>query len=178
MQQAHLNDEELQTFLDKKETHSSEAALHLARCEECRSRLEQYKMLYTHLHTYEEDFSLSPAFSSKVMRKIMRKSLFAILGNSWEAILISMGCIGAALGVYFNIDMNSIFTTIGSTLSPNFEIHDSIITPISSILANFNIDSHLLFFAAVALIFIFTFNHILFRSKSNHRSLLNGMKLL
>lgn len=178
MQQAHLTDGELQTLLDKKETHSSEAALHLAHCEECRSRLEQYKILYTHLHTYADEFSLSPTFSSKVMRKITRKSLITVLKNSWEVILISIGCIGAALGVYFYIDTNSIFTTIGSTLSPDFEIQDSIIAPISSILANFNIDSHLLFFAAVALIFIFTFNHILFRSKSNHHSLLNGMKLL
>ena len=73
----HLNDNQLQDYLDRNLPDSNPAVRHLLDCPHCQKSLAAYQALYLALET-EPEMSLSPDFSQKVLDRIAVESKPAI----------------------------------------------------------------------------------------------------
>ena len=108
----HLSDEQIQQYLDDKNTNNG-IEKHLQNCPDCQHNFSLYKDLYTSLH---KDFipELSPAFSKNVI-----SSLGTTGESRWEKLesgfIVSIILIGLAISFYF-INPLPLLTETGNSL--------------------------------------------------------------
>ncbi|MBD3169907.1 MAG: hypothetical protein GF307_10525 [candidate division Zixibacteria bacterium] len=105
MNNEHLNDEQLQAYLDdSSDVNHSVIEKHLSVCEKCRNALESYKELYTAL-AEDSGFDLPESFPEKVMTRFEnvpvnpRRELLL----DWLIAAVSILAGGAAIFLIFDI---------------------------------------------------------------------------
>jgi predicted anti-sigma-YlaC factor YlaD len=154
----HLNDEDIQIFLDGKspEKHK-EIEGHLRNCQICRTAVQKYRLIYTVL---EDDFEveLSPDFSRAVMSRLQSEERNRLFMHISFNIALSLGAfIIFMLTVYI-----TNFTTVMGEIARSiiFYFSDSTITvSVKQAISNLNGDLILLFNAGIALLVIALLDH-------------------
>jgi hypothetical protein len=151
MQLEHLNDEEIQDYLDG--NLSGETTLqvreHLQVCRRCREALKQYRSLYVGLED-GAGFELSKGFAKTVIRKLPAEAEAKSHASVWNVLLVALG-VAVSLGVtlYF-IDLRPLGQAL-SDLLPGPELGTGLLDTVEGLLLGLN--GNVEFLATALLIF-------------------------
>ena len=145
----HLNDEQIQNYLDRNFTDKTQAILeHLKICEYCRTKLEQYREIYGGLKQ-EIKFQLSKDFSESVLAKLPFESE-SKTSFYWMMVLVFVGMLLGIGSMFFFIDLKPVVDQLLSLKL--FESLAPVVTWLQPILSGININ--LIFFAGFLLILL------------------------
>ena len=95
----HLSDQEIQTYLDSKHHLDSATTGHLEECHACRTRLQQYEVLYRELSRPLE-MRLSKQFDELILQKVGLSPLSHFGFKLWQILLLAAACLS---GLGFSI---------------------------------------------------------------------------
>ncbi|MCH8127749.1 hypothetical protein IIC38_17615 [candidate division KSB1 bacterium] len=162
----HLNDEQIQNYLDRNFTDKTQAILeHLKICEYCRTKLEQYREIYGGLKK-EINFQLSGDFSESVLAKLPFESE-SKTSFYWMMVLVFVGMLLGIGSMFFFIDLKPVVDQLLSLKL--FESLAPVVTWLQPILSGININ--LLFFAGFLLILFSLADRIFVQKKLGMHSL-------
>ena len=116
---AHLTDEEIQAFLDSKQSLDSSTAQHVGKCDACSERQQQYKLLYRELNR-QPVINLSKHFEDTVLQKVGLLPQSAPGFRLWQWILfVAVFIAGSGISLIF-IGMDTLLqiqTTISNMIT-------------------------------------------------------------
>ena len=162
----HLNDEQIQNYLDRNFTDKTQAILeHLKICDYCRVKLEQYREIYGGLKK-EINFQLSGDFSESVLAKLPFESE-SKTSFYWMMVLVFVGMLLGIGSMFFFIDLKPVVDQLLSLKL--FESLAPVVTWLQPILSGININ--LLFFAGFLLILFSLADRIFVQKKLGMHSL-------
>jgi hypothetical protein len=107
----HLDDHQIQALLDKtlKAEEAGVSQQHLSSCASCRARMRDYQQVY-HSLLQEPEWSFSPKFEARIMRRVHRESLGGLQERLLNALML---CGGIILSVSLTIKYTNLKPLLG-----------------------------------------------------------------
>ena len=101
MELGHLDDQAIQDYLNGIST--PEIETHLESCEQCRSRVEEYRLVFQGLDD-DSEFQLPYNFADKVMAEVYPEPAKARPWRFWEPVFYIIGAAAMVWGVLYYFD--------------------------------------------------------------------------
>ncbi len=156
----HLNDQEIQNYLDNKRGASNRVAMHLETCARCQAQLQQYQNLYSALGR-EPELTLRFDFADTVMAKLRAGEEAAFTLPIWLAFFGIIAGVATTLYLVGLEKAATFFTTLRTYLS--FDWH--FISTINKYLAGLHLNFGLLALAVFIIAMMSIIDHFVFQSR-------------
>lgn len=136
MAMTHLNDEQLQEFLDGgRQAPGERLAQHLDGCPECRLKVAEYRAMYRQL-TDDTGFDLPADFAASVMRRVE----LAPRRNPWLWVVYPAAAMVAVVAaLYFFVDLSGTFGRLGQTISSITGMENAVVNSLNGFLEGLNL---------------------------------------
>ncbi len=162
----HLNDEEIQEYLDGNLPAQDLTIIeeHLESCTVCQDSLKQYRYLYDGL-VKDEGFELSKDFAKTVLSRIGAEAQTKPHFNYIYALLAFLGAvIGVATIIRF-VDLKTLGVAIYETILPRFEFITVFTDSVKNALLILNGNADLVIISGLALAFLATVDRFVLKPK-------------
>ncbi len=101
MELGHLDDQAIQDYLDG--ACAPDIEKHLESCEQCRSRIEEYRLVFQGLGD-DSEFRFPYNFADKVMAEVYPEAVTARQWRFWEPVFYIIGAAAMVCGVLYYFD--------------------------------------------------------------------------
>lgn len=162
----HLNDEEIQEYLDRNLPAQDLTMIeeHLEKCPVCQDSLKQYRYMYDGL-AKDEGFDLSKDFAKTVLSRLGVEAQAKPRFNYFYALIAFLGAvIGVATIIRF-VNLKSLGVTIYETIQPRFEFISVFADSVKYVLLILNGNAGLVIIAGLALAFLATVDRFVLKPK-------------
>jgi len=162
----HLNDEEIQEYLDGNIPAQDLIIIeeHLEKCPVCQDSLKQYRYLYDGL-AKDEGFDLPKDFAKTILSRLGAEAQMKPRFNYFYALIVFLGAvIGVATIIRF-VDLKALGVTIYETIQPRFEFISLFTDSVKNALLILNGNTGLVIIAGLALAFLATVDRFVLKPK-------------
>ncbi|MFQ5708749.1 MAG: hypothetical protein ACE5HO_14935 [bacterium] len=152
MRLRHLNDAEIQEYLDgHMDQQNSPAVHHLNSCSLCKEGVEQYQKLYLALNR-EVPFSLKEEFAHAVLARIQQESPDVTKSRIGTVILFALGLATAVLTSLYFIDFKLILGAFSMLVTDQGRLSSGLFSAIKEYLSTLDLDFTLFAFAVLTML--------------------------
>jgi hypothetical protein len=171
----HLNDNQIQDYLDGNLTGTDPAVLHLEKCADCRRAVENYRVLYSSLKA-DPGFALPPDFADKVITRLPEPQATGVREKpewfkvrEWVVMVASLAVVtGTAL--FFVNPISLLKSLFGWADQPALS-GGSLVRDISTHVSGLGFNPTLLLFVALTVVIIAVIDHFLARRRPRHEGI-------
>jgi predicted anti-sigma-YlaC factor YlaD len=162
----HLNEEEIQEYLDGNLSRRKALLVerHLKTCLFCQERLNQYKSLYVALAD-DEDFELSRDFAKSVTSKLPAITNAPARANYVNTFFTILGSIIGMALIFYYVGLKPLSGAISHTLLSQYEFGSTLVASMKSFLVSLNGNTSFWVLAGLTLLVIVALDHLLFHPK-------------
>lgn len=163
MEFRHIDDEQIQDYLDGNHPTRSLVSAHLAQCGSCRKQLQYYREIYTGL-AVREKVRLPATFADNITAKIAVESSPLWRFEAWQLLLGSFGLLAGFGATTYLIGLKKIWGFLVN-LTGAVKLLATPLADIAIFFSGLNLNFGLLGFAAFAIAFILFLDHFLFQKQ-------------
>ena len=162
----HLNDEEIQEYLDGNLPVQDLTTIeeHLERCPVCQDSIKQYRYLYDGL-AKDEGFELSKDFAKTVLSRLGAEVQAKPRFNYFYVLIAFLGAVLGVATVIRFMNLKSLGATIYETIQPRFEFISVFTDSVKYALLILNGNAGLVIIAGLALAFLATVDRFVLKPK-------------
>jgi hypothetical protein len=173
MTELHLNDQQIQEYLDNRTNPDDSAYRHLESCTTCRESLEMYRELCSRLGSTEQPI-LSPDFADRTMRRIGRNERLPVRSQSvWQRPLVVVGGCSLFLAVAIlatvSLAPGPLQKAMAFSEASLLSIGSSIMGAIRPLFTEFNMKPLIVLFSIITLIGTALLDRIIIKYRRTRR---------